>query len=206
MWRSRYGPTPCLGVAMLPMSHCVLASRCQTLKKGLWGCKEPLNEGLPKGTHPGFWQLFGIGDKGGRQDVIGPPSALCSTSRLQVNPGCCFFLPPDQKKKVLPPGQGTKTQERGHDLGTDARHGGRGLRRQELIAAVAFIERSLRARRRTEQSTCLNSLHPYCDDINPSSLATLDMGKLRHKEVQQLFLDHTVRGSHPDSLAPGPSS
>lgn len=65
--------------------------------------------------------------------------------------------------------------------------GVRRLRRQQLIAAVAFIEHSLCARHSAEHSTCMNSLHHFIPIAIMSiytGVPVLKMGKLRHREMQ----------------------
>ena len=69
-------------------------------------------------------------------------------------------------------------------MGRAARQGVRGLRRQELIAAVAFIECSLFAGHRAELSMCVNSLRLRGSGVSPTSLLILEMGVLRHREVK----------------------
>lgn len=70
----------------------VLVPCCQTLRRGLCGCKElmSLSEGLPKGTHPGLCSSVGNWGEGGGQDVIMATSALFSA--LQVPGELRLFL------------------------------------------------------------------------------------------------------------------
>lgn len=72
-------------------------------------------------------------------------------------------------------------------MGTAARPGVRELRRQELIVAVAFIERLLLARHCAKLSTCMNSLHPGGNDVSPTSLLVHRNGSTKTERLSNLF-------------------
>lgn len=106
-----------------PCPAAVLAYRCQTLRWASVGKKlMSLSEGLPKGTQPGLWQLFGNENEEEGQNVIVLTSALFSTSRLQMNPGGFFSSGSEER------GTASKMQERGHPWGQMSDLRGTGLR------------------------------------------------------------------------------